>query len=305
MKNTWSKLKPYLRWFILGGTLFFLTSTFLKHWQEVELIQLGWREGQLIVTAFLVTSLAHLWSALVWYGILRSFRQSVPLAWVLVVYLKTNLAKYLPGNVWHFYGRIQLLKKTGISVSVAILSVVLEPLLMAASALIFALMGMQFGGLSIEGSWLLPTLGLGIVLVGLHPHFLNPVIEKLGRSKAKDLGETQLLQYYPLMPLLGEGFFVLLRGTGFILVLSALIPIQLSQIPLLYSVFSWAWCLGLIVPVPGGLGVFETSAIALLGSQFPTGLLLSSLALFRVVSILVEGFTALVAWLFGELRIEN
>jgi len=48
------------------------------------------------------------------------------------IYLQTNIAKYLPGNVWH-YGRISAAVKAGVSGSAATLSVLLEPLLMAAA----------------------------------------------------------------------------------------------------------------------------------------------------------------------------
>jgi glycosyltransferase 2 family protein len=43
-----------------------------------------------------------------------------------------------------------------------------------------------------------------------------------------------------------------------------------------------------VIPTPGGLGVFETTAIALLNPYFPTAVILSVVALFRLVSILAE-----------------
>jgi hypothetical protein len=184
------------------------------------------------------------------------------------------------------------------------MSVLLEPILMAAAALILALVAMQIGVLAWDGSQILPLIGLGIVLAGIHPWFLNRVLQISGRSKAKKFGETQLyLKQYPLIPLLGEVIFVLIRGTGFVLVMSAFLSLQFKQLLLLYSTFSWSWCLGLIIPVPGGLGVFETSVIALLGSQFPAGLLLSGLALFRGVSILAEAIAAILACFKTGLKI--
>jgi glycosyltransferase 2 family protein len=50
-----------------------------------------------------------------------------------------------------------------------------------------------------------------------------------------------------------------------------------------------AWLLGLILPgAPGGLGVFEATALALLDNTFSSGLILSSVAVYRVISILAE-----------------
>jgi uncharacterized membrane protein YbhN (UPF0104 family) len=57
---------------------------------------------------------------------------------------------------------------------------------------------------------------------------------------------------------------------------------------------------GLIVPgAPGGMGVFEAVAIALLDrSQFDAAIILIAVALFRFVSILAETLAAGLAWSF-------
>jgi glycosyltransferase 2 family protein len=97
------------------------------------------------------------------------------------------------------------------------------------------------------------------------------------------------LERYPLRPLLGELIFLGLRGTGFILTMYALTSLNLSQIPLLFGAFSFAWVLGLVVPgAPGGLGVFEATAIALLQHRFPAALVISAIALYRLISIFAE-----------------
>jgi uncharacterized membrane protein YbhN (UPF0104 family) len=294
MKKFWSLLKPYLRWVILGGTLFFLAKAFKEHWQEVAAIRIdaaGWTK---LFIAFSFTLLAHIWAGLVWGWILRSFKQPVQYRWVLQVYLKTNVAKYLPGNVWHYYGRIWAVTEAGGALSAATISVLLEPLLMAAAALLVALTGSQFGWLNIPGDtrWRgLQILGLTGVLLAVHPKVLNPALQLLRRLKGKATeteGEGFQIDRYPFVPLLGELGFLGLRGTGFLVTFLALTTVNPSQIPLLLTAFSLAWVLGLVIPTPGGLGVFETTAIALLNPYFPTGVILSVVALFRLVSILAE-----------------
>ncbi|WP_354635191.1 hypothetical protein [Planktothricoides raciborskii] len=43
---------------------------------------------------------------------------------------------------------------------------------------------------------------------------------------------------------------------------------------LVLSAFSFAWLLGLVLPgAPGGIGIFEATAIALLQNNFPPGIL--------------------------------
>jgi len=282
-----------LRWTIVGATGFFLLQTFRDHWREVVAIQLDGGSLAYLALALGVTLLAHIWSGWVWGWILQGLQIPVSLTWAVQVYLQTNLAKYLPGNVWHFYGRVRAIANLSSSPSLAILSVILDPLLMAAGALILAL-----------GTGVSPWqwLGLGGVLVIVHPVILNPVLQKLGQRKAQAAGlesttATQL-RTYPWQPLLGETLFVVLRGTGFVLVLAALQPLTLGQVPRLLSAFSWAWLLGLVVPgAPGGMGVFEATAIALMGSLGSPGVIFSAVALYRLLSILAEVLGAGLVWL--------
>jgi hypothetical protein len=97
---------------------------------------------------------------------------------------------------------------------------------------------------------------------------------------------------------LGELGFLGLRSAGFLLTVLAIGSVSLDQIPILLSAFSLAWLLGLVVPgAPGGMGVFEATALALLNHRFSTGLILSAVALYRLVSILAEAAGAGIAWL--------
>ncbi|MGB3514126.1 MAG: YbhN family protein [Microcoleaceae cyanobacterium] len=297
MKKILSRLKPYLRLVILGGTLFFIAKTLKDHWQQVLEIRIsdaGWAS---LAIAFFVTIMAHVWSGWVWFWILREFNQPVKLRWAIRVYLITNIAKYLPGNIWHFYGRISATKEAGVPLEIATLSVLLEPLLMAAAALAIALGG------SVQESWFWQFLCLFVVLIGVHPRILNPVIKYLSKLKLKakfsdDSPSLDLkLKRYPVRPFLGEIAFVLIRGSGFLLTLRAMNSVEISQIPLIFSVFALAWLLGLIVPgAPGGIGIFEATALALLDTKFSPGVVLSAVAIYRLISVLAETVGAGFAW---------
>lgn len=300
LKSWIKRFKPYLRWVILTATLIFLAATLRANWQDVLAIRITPVGVACLTMALGVTLLAHTWSGWVWGWILREFNQPAHGSWAVVVYLKTNIAKYLPGNIWHFVARIRSAQAVAIPTAIAILSVVLEPLLMAAAALALAI---------VSGSqmWLLSLIGLLAVLVGLHPRLLNPILRRLGQTKAKQQGlstldeqldQPLLLKGYPWRPLLGELLFVVLRGIGFTLTVLALEPVSLSQVLPLLSGFSIAWLLGLVVPgAPGGLGVFEATAIALLGQQFTPAIILGSVACYRLMSTLAEALGAGLAWL--------
>lgn len=308
MKKTLSRLKPYLRWVILGGTLFFLAKALKDNWREVAAIRIDASGWAALTLALGVTLLAHIWSGWVWGWILQTFRQPVSNVWAVMVYLKTNIAKYLPGNVWHFYGRIKAVTGLGASLGVATLSVLLEPLLMAAAALLIALLGSQQLNLGLQ------ILALIVVLGGVHPRVLNPILDYLKRVKGKvsksasseapnAIGENKReadyqLKSYPLVPLLGEVGFVGLRGVGFVLTFLPFVNLSFDQIPPIMSAFSLAWLLGLVIPgAPGGIGVFEATALALLDNQYSSAILLSAVALYRLISVLAEAAGAGLVWL--------
>ncbi|MEH2260510.1 lysylphosphatidylglycerol synthase domain-containing protein [Nostoc sp.] len=299
-------MKQFLRWIILGGTLFFLGKALKDNWIEVTAIRIddvGWA---IMAIATGVTLLAHTWAGWIWTWILQELNQPVSSPQFIQVYLKTNIAKYLPGNIWHHYGRIVAAKNANIPTAVATLSVLLEPLLMLAAALIIiVLCSSQFAAanttLVIQ---ILQFLSLAVVLSAIHPWFLNPVIRFLYKLKAKKSAATTQatvpfsVKSYPLRPLLGEVGFMGLRATGFILTMFALGSLNANQIPLLLGAFSCAWLLGFVIPgAPGGLGVFEATAYELLRHHFPAALVFSAIALYRLISILAETVGAALACL--------
>jgi len=303
-------MKKIIRCLILGGTLFFLLKALKDNWLGVSAIRINGTGWLMLITATGVTLFAHIWAGWIWTWVLKELNQSVSTIEFIRVYLKTNIAKYLPGNVWHYYGRVMAAKNANIPTNIATLSVLLEPLLMLAAALIIIVL---FGGKLVVNNLnfnliILQSLALIIVLGILHPRFLNPAIQLLDKWKNKksnaenELVNSFIIKRYPVKPLLGELVFLGLRASGFILTMLALNSLTWQQIPLLVGAFSCAWVLGLVVPgAPGGLGVFETTAILLLQYHFPAALVISAIALYRLMSILAETIGASLAWLYERI----
>ncbi|MBW4466953.1 MAG: flippase-like domain-containing protein [Pegethrix bostrychoides GSE-TBD4-15B] len=297
LKRAFGLVKPYLRWIILGATLFFVASALRQNWQDVRSLRLRESGWTWLSLGLGVTLLAHIWTGWVWSLILQELGQATARRWAVRVYLTTNIAKYLPGNVWHLYGRVVAAKQAGVSASAATLSVLLEPLLMVAAALVIALTNAR-------QNWPIQLFFLVLVLAAIHPRVLNPLLKLARRVKGQAPDQTSnplQVRRYPLFPLLGEIGFVGLRGLGFLLTGWALAEFGLEQVPSLISAFSLAWVMGLVIPgAPGGIGVFEATALALLTPQFPTSLVLGSIALYRAISLLAELIGAGLASLAGR-----
>jgi glycosyltransferase 2 family protein len=287
-------LKPPLRYGIIALVSFFLGKMLWKYGAAVMAVPISGQGWTNLALAFGVTLLAHVWAGMVWAMILRGLGQSASAKWGAATYLRTNIAKYLPGNIWHFYGRIQAGRQRGMPGAVVLLSVLLEPLLMLAAAVAIAVLGLP----AQAGVWIYGAQAgvLLLVLAGIHPRLLNLILAKVGRKKAQSLNERPIeLKQYPWKPLLGEGLFLVLRSIGFLLCWGAICKVE--QPLSLVSGFSMAWLAGLVVPgMPGGLGVFESVAIGLLAAQTSPERLLWILAAYRLVNTSAEGVGAAIAY---------
>jgi glycosyltransferase 2 family protein len=305
IQRLWKRWNRFLSPLLLAAVLAFLGHTLYVHWHEVSHVQVTEAGWACLMIATGVTLFAHIWTGWVWGWILQDLGQPISRVWASQTYLKTNIAKYLPGNVLHLYGRAIAARDQGAPLSIASLSVLLDTLLMATGGVIIGLFCIPRPW----KAWAIVAVG-GILLL-LHPKILGPLLDRLSQLKKKPSDEDEAstpsqrwLKRYPLGPLLGEMLFVTLRGLGFVLTVVALTPISLQTVPLLISIFSVGWVLGFITPgAPGGLGVFELTVSTLLTQQglfqhepgLSVGVALSAVAFNRLVSTLAEAIGSLLA----------
>jgi uncharacterized membrane protein YbhN (UPF0104 family) len=230
--------------------------------------------------------------------------------WVplVLLFLSSNLRKYLPGGVWHLVARVRALHGADgeahalvaapLAIPQALMAVLLDVLLMAVAALALLPFGGWQAGLGLLG--LLP-------LLVLLPRWLNPLMLRLEQQRARQLAARGLLDVapedlpaalpgYPWPPLLAELVFVLLRFAGFACCVQAFdLSFAIGWGGWLAG-FALAWTAGLVVPgAPGGLGVFEAVLLIRLAVVVPEAPLLAVVISYRLVSTLADltaAFTA-------------
>ncbi|NJM45412.1 MAG: hypothetical protein HC860_03965 [Alkalinema sp. RU_4_3] len=144
---------------------------------------------------------------MVWAMILRGLGQGASGKWGAATYLRTNIAKYLPGNIWHFYGRIQAGRQRGMPGALVLLSVLLEPLLMLAAAVVLAVIGLPSQP-HIPQLQVAQAAVLLLVLAGIHPRFLNPLLAISSRKKPRPWTKPRSpFSNIPGNPCWGKGCF--------------------------------------------------------------------------------------------------
>ena len=221
---------------------------------------------------------------------------------LLPLYLSSNLLKYLPGGIWHFVKRVRALGPS-IGTGPALVSVLLEPMLMAVAALLWVPFGGFQGGLALLAP--LPALLL-------LPRWREPLLRRLERQRLRQLNRMQdeasaplaePEQYgsgrdgYPWIPLLAELLFVACRFSGFWACLQVFGLHQVLPITGWLGAFALAWTAGLVVPAaPGGLGVFEAVLLLRLGQSVPEAPLLAVALSYRLVATLADVLAAGGVW---------
>ena len=231
---------------------------------------------------------AGAWQVLVsWLGHGTGSKPLVPL------YLSSNLLKYLPGGVWHFIQRVRVLGPS-IGTGPALVSVLMEPMLMVVAALLWV----PFGGWQ-SGLALLTPLPALLLL----PRWREPLLSRLERSRLRQLNRSDpdlaslppLEQLgsgrkdYPLLPLLAELVFITSRFSGFWCCIQVFGLTPVLPIGSWMAAFALAWATGLVVPAaPGGLGVFEAVLLLRLGSSVPEPALLAVALSYRLVVTLAD-----------------
>jgi uncharacterized membrane protein YbhN (UPF0104 family) len=314
------KLPPLpggLRLWITLVSLGFVLAALLAHGRQLLQLSLDGQGWLWLLLGVGVSLLSLVVNGLTWGVILRWFGLRPRWEPLVSLYLATNLRKYLPGNIWHLASRVQVLRAGPsaaplagpLTTPMALLVTLLDPLLAAVVALALMALGGWRNGFDLAG--LLP-------LLLLLPRWLNPLLRRLERSRARSLGlERELerealggpaaeapVRRYPWPPLLAQLAFVLLRFAGFACCVWAF-DLQLSTDWLQWLAgFCLAWTAGLVVPgAPGGLGVFEAVLLLRLGGAIPESSLLAVALSYRLIvtaaDLLAAGLVALDGRLAG------
>lgn len=310
----WPKLPPLpggSRLWVALASLGFVLAALLNNGRQLAQLSLdaqGWAWLLLGVGVSLLSLVAN---GLAWGLCLRWLGLTPAWGATVLLFLASNLRKYLPGGIWHLVQRIQVLRGGGVVTANpqpahrAVLAVLLDPVLMAAAALALVPLGLW----PLQGADWLALLAL-LPLLALAPRWFRPLLGALERRRMVQLSArlpedealkaaatnqqvaeaaSPLLSGYPLVPLLAELVFVLLRFGGFACCVLAFD----QQLSLGWghwlAGFALAWTAGLVVPgAPGGLGVFEATLLLRLGLELPEGPLLAIALSYRLVTVVAD-----------------
>ncbi|WP_175405620.1 lysylphosphatidylglycerol synthase domain-containing protein [Ethanoligenens harbinense] len=298
MKIKISLKSKWMRWIGIGITAvsFVFLAKFLFS-MHVDLFRLQ----HPALTVLLVVALAVCYvgvvylSAAAWRLALNFISQTkIPFHDVFDIYVRANIAKYLPGNVMHFAGRNMLAQKLSFDQVDVAFSTVLEVAALLVTAVIWSAVLSFQSFLSMitdlsrkSGMYLYIVIGVLILLVAAACLILRKkgLLKKYRRfftpAFARLLPKLFLL-YSLTMMIPGGVLSVFLGALGV-----SLTPTLLLNVIASYMI---SWVAGyVVIGSPGGIGVRESVMVLLLGPFCGNDIALLAALLLRVASAFGDG----------------
>lgn len=293
-------LKPLLQALVLGLTGYYIGR---EIWRGLPLLRsYEWSLNPYFWGGVFLLAVPYLFAPPLWWWIMRKLGAQFRLGEGYRIWALSNIAKYIPGKVWHILGRMVLYKGGKVMVME---SIILEMGAVMMAGLWVVLLTLTFTELNLplsRGIFLL--IGAGSLPFIMRPALLQKIIryplEKLRReplpSKPLPFSTLSFLLLFSVNLIFwasyGFGLFLLLKS----------IKLELSPL-LLSGVYAASWTLGYISLItPGGLGVREGVFVFLLKGLLPTGIPALLAILARIVILLTESLMAISSFLWGSFR---
>jgi glycosyltransferase 2 family protein len=234
-----------------------------------------------------------------WWMIMHSRRRlQHPIRWerMWIIYAKTQVAKYIPGNIFHLAGRHLLTAGVGVSHSLLLGAAILEiiMLLLATGTISLLAAGNLISAIRFADPHVVLALAVGGSLAGVAAIYVS---KRFGVQRI--LTELQWRRLFAAQ--LSYLAFSLVSATLFLILISLATGSQCAaRWQLIIGGYAFAWALGFVVPgAPAGLGVREAVLVGTLGGVFPENSVLISAVLFRVITTLGDSLFFLNATLVG------
>ncbi|MGR9053970.1 MAG: hypothetical protein ACU84J_15105, partial [Gammaproteobacteria bacterium] len=263
--------------------IYFIAVQFYSHKDALLAWRPDHRQLRFIGLAIVIYAAANYLLAFAWLYLLKYDGRCRPNPHVVLdIYGKSQIAKYVPGNVLHIGSRHLLGRANGIAHHVLAFAALYEIAGLMTAAALITLCSLQALNRELPLlQWL--AFGSPLILIG---YLFFPVL--LGRLRIKTFTDVPQHKRKLLVPLLCYGLFFLLAGCALLLLLSAH---DADITPKLLSVslpaFAIAWSIGFITPgAPSGIGIREGTLILLLGTLMAHDSVILAVILFRLVTVL-------------------
>ena len=284
---------------VVGG---FFVATLAARWNDV--ISLNWRlEPGLFVLATVLLALSYGLVAWLW-GVALHRAAGTRVTTGARIWFLSNLARYVPGNIWSYVGAVELARREGVARRTTLAVMALTQVLSVGVAVAAGLPVLVAERARLGRPALLGAL---VVAVGA-------ALAVLFRRQLLDLARRRLPGFDPadltpsagtvVLLVAGYALYWAVTGLAFAALVASLYPLAPGDVPVVVAAFAAAYAAGfLALLTPAGLGVREGVLVVALASVLPAGPALVVALLSRVWMMLVELAGAAIAHLADRRRV--
>ncbi|QTP58890.1 hypothetical protein HNO53_09335 [Billgrantia antri] len=263
----------------LLGVVFVLLK-FDTYSDQIDFSRFHVSDWLIVVLLSLFYGVANILLAHAWWHLLLFNKVKPRVKWAILTYGLSQLAKYVPGNIFHLAGRQALGMAAGFPARALAKSALWELGLIVMAGAIFGplVVPLVWSELSYLMSYTLFCV-VAMTLIFVISHWFS-----------RDIAAALICQI----------IFLTISGVIFILVLSLVVPnyTVLPSFPALCAAYVIAWLAGLVTPgAPAGIGVREVVLLFFLGGVIGPADLLLAVLLGRVVTIAGDLFYFSASWL--------
>ncbi|MEL6118267.1 MAG: lysylphosphatidylglycerol synthase domain-containing protein [Pseudomonadota bacterium] len=278
--------KPMIRtglrlfvWALIAIALIYFGRAVAHHWSSIAAWHPGYEDWAMVLAAIGLCTLNLFMQAEIWHRLVlgcqdKAFARPITYA----SYTKTQIAKYLPGNVFQFVGRHIVMAQRGAAQKGLALASLVEIATLAGAAALLV-----FGGLVLG---LLPQIAALLEAVDIGWLAIAGVI-MAGLAAA---GLAIKLKALPPLPSFGVMLTGLALAMVFFIGLSLVFLLILRTVSgegdmAVIAIVVLSWLIGYITPgAPAGIGIREFVMLFLLREHVPEPDALIAIGLFRLVT---------------------
>ena len=219
------------------------------------------------------------------------------------IWFLSNLARYVPGNVWSYVGAVELGRREGVARRTTLAVMALTQVLSVGVAVLAGL-----PVLLAERARLGRPALLGVVVVAV-----GAALAALFRRQLLALARRRLPGFDPadltpsagtvVLLVVGYAVYWAITGLAFAALMASLAPLAAGDIPLVVAAYAAAYAAGfLALLTPAGLGIREGVLVVALAPVLPAGPALVVALVSRLWMMLVELAGAAVTHLLARRR---
>lgn len=270
-------------------SIIFLAITVWQRGARIPAFNFSLMTGTVLIIYIVFSASATGVGSYAWRILLSSGGVSIDFKKAFIIMGNSQIAKYLPGNIFQYVGRVALGKRRGVPAEATMLTIGIETLLLIFSAIAIVVLGLFFdtGSSSHAVSKVFAVsrfsfaVGMLLFLLAALSALVFPGVRRWMRVRAAYLKPAGILQSAVLYSIVFCGYGLLIGR-----LLNAAWGGDFNY-PWYHFIWGYtlAWVAGFVVPgAPGGLGIREAVFVELYGRDLGVGLAVGLATILRVLT---------------------